>query len=207
MRSNRWTRRLGITAAALIFAPLVAVGCQHATPVEPTPIADSAVDSDSHAGGEKSGITLVEVMGGTTSTSNNYPGQSVTIPGHGAHNHLQFNWYNSAQEPVAFGRLYILAQEYLGSPADLNPATPGVIARSLAIENGEYVIGQSVVLRAGQKYWFYADAQGAFVHSFDSSTYPDGDMYIVGMPALPFHRAQSAPGVFIDANFRLQARQ
>lgn len=50
-------------------------------------------------------------------------GQSVTVPGSGTYNNLRFNWYhhNPTGAPVAFGRLYLLTQEYTGLASNLTP--------------------------------------------------------------------------------------
>jgi hypothetical protein len=42
------------------------------------------------------------------------------------------------------------------------------------------------------------------VTSFFGSTYTGGDLYVTGISTLPFRKALAAPGVFLDANFRLQ---
>jgi hypothetical protein len=59
-------------------------------------------------------------------------------------------------------------------------------------------------LTGGTQYWVYTDTQGSFVMSFFGSTYADGDLYLTGIPTLPFRKAIASPGVFLDANFRLQ---
>jgi hypothetical protein len=159
-----------------------------------------------------SSITLAEVTAGETGTSNNYVGQSVAIEGRGAFNRIRFNWFDRSGAPVAFGTLYILDREYLGTPPDLSESTAGFIARSEAIADGQYIFHPGVVLRGSRQYWFYTDTQGAFMTSFFGSTYDGGDMYVTGMPDLPFHKAGASgpvpppPGTFIDANFRLEAR-
>ncbi len=150
--------------------------------------------------------TLVAVTAGTTGTSNNYVGQSVTIPGHGAYKDLRFNWYTVAGSPTAFGTLYLLDREYLGAPEDLGPSTPGFIAQSVDIDSGQYVFDPKVKVKGGATCWFYTDTQGAFVTGFASDTYAGGDMYVTGMPALDFHPEPTTPsGAFVDANFRLEA--
>jgi hypothetical protein len=58
--------------------------------------------------------------------------------------------------------------------------------------------------------------RATFAGSFDTDIYPGGDMYVTGMPTLPFRKVSASgrmvgdtyvpppPGVFVDANFRLQ---
>jgi hypothetical protein len=157
-------------------------------------------------------VTLASVTTGFTATSNNYVGQSVAIDARGAFNRIRFNWFDVSSTPVAFGTLYVLDREYLGVPTNLSESTAGFVAKSIGIVGGQYVFEPGVVLMGGRQYWFYTDTQGAFVASFSASTYAGGDMYITGMPFLPFHKAPASgappppPGTFIDANFRLDAR-
>jgi hypothetical protein len=195
---------------ALIAASVVASACERESVVGPSP--------DGHAGAPTSGsappsLTLAEVTAGTTATSNNYVGQSVIIPGRGAFNRIRFNWFHRGTDPIAFGTLYVLDREFLGTPGDLSASTPGFVARSGAVGEGQYIFHPGVVLKAGQQYWFYTDARGDFMFSFSDNTYAGGDMYITGMPNLPFRKAAASgypapppPGAYTDANFRLDAR-
>ena len=146
---------------------------------------------------------LIEVTAGSTGTFN-FAGQSVVTPAGGPFNNLRFNWYTFSGPPTAFGTLYLLSQEYLGLPGGLSPSTPGFVARSESIVDNQYRFAPGVTLTAGAQYWFYTDTQGSFVTSFFGSTYAGGDLYVTGVPTLPFHKALAAPGVFLDANFRLQ---
>jgi hypothetical protein len=134
----------------------------------------------------------------------NFAGQSLVIPGGGSFNNLRFNWYTFAGSPAAFGTLYLLTQEYLGLPGDLSPSTPGFVARSETIVDNQYRFAPGITLTGGTQYWVYTDTQGSFVTSFFGSTYAGGDLYLTGVPTLPFRKAIAAPGVFLDANFRLQ---
>ncbi len=166
-------------------------------------------------------VTVVNVTDGISVTSGgtgtfNWAGQSVTIPAGPGYASLKFNWYTFQGASVAFGTLYLLKQEYLGIPGDLSPSTPGFVAKSDAIVDGQYVFPASAKIDGGTRYWFYTDTQGSFAGSFDTDIYPGGDLYVTGYPSYPFHKAQASgrmvggtyvpppPGVFIDANFRLQ---
>lgn len=149
--------------------------------------------------------TLVEVTAGSVGTSN-FAGQSLVTPGAGSFNDLRFNWFTLAGPPAAFGTLHVLTQEYLGLPGDLSPSTPGFVARSESIVDNQYRFAPGVTLTGGTQYWVYTDTQGSFVMSFFGSTYADGDFYLTGLPTLPFRKAIASPGVFLDANFRLQGR-
>jgi hypothetical protein len=168
----------------------------------------------------------INVTAGATGTWN-FAGQSVTIPGTGSYANARFNWYTLKGTPTAFGALYVLDREFLGVPGDLGPSTPGYVGRADATVEGnpgvldevkgEYVLPAAVTLRGGTRYWFYTNKQGNFVASFDTDIYPGGDAYMTGYPANPFRKSPASgrmvngtyvpppPGVFVDANFRLQA--
>ncbi len=161
--------------------------------------------------------TGLDVTSGGTGTFN-WAGQSFVVQDSGAFGDLRFHWYSFQRAPVAFGSLYLLTQEYLGVPGNLGSTTAGFVARSERIENGVYVFGAGATITGGTKYWVYTDTQGSFAGSFDTDIYPSGDLYVTGFPTSPFRRAQAsgrmvngvfvpAPaGVFIDANFKLQAK-
>ena len=169
----------------------------------------------------------INVTGGATGTWN-YAGQSVTIPGNGTYSRLRFSWYTFRGTPTAFGTLHVLDREFLGLPGDLGPSTPGYLGSADAViegqpgvlddVKGEYVLPAGLVLRGGVKYWFYTSRQGSFVCSFDTDIYPGGDAYLTGYHTNPFRKAPASgrmigpgvyvpppAGVFVDANFRLQA--
>lgn len=190
---------------ALMLMVMFVVGCEHGTPTAPEVPRGAVLVGAQQA----SALTLIEVTAGGTGTSNNYVGQSVTIPGHASYNRIRFNWYTYGTNPAptAFGTLYLLDTEFLGKPIDLGTSTTGFIAASEAVIDGRYVFDSKVKIKGGNKYWFYTDTQGAFAMSFYGSTYSGGDMYITGMPALLFRTALgSGPGVYVDANFNLQVR-
>ena len=167
--------------------------------------------------------TLMDVTTGLEVTSGqvgtfNWVGQSFVVAESGSFTDLRFNLYSFQKAPVAFGNLYLLTQEYLGVPGGLSSSTPGFLARSENTADGIYAFAASVVINGGTKYWAYTDAQGSFAGSFDTDIFSGGDMYVTGVPANPFRKAQAsgrmvngvffpAPaGVFVDANFKLQAR-
>jgi hypothetical protein len=87
---------------------------------------------------------------------------------------------------------------------------------SWPITDGIYAFPVDFTLTGGVRYWFYGDAQGSFVSSFDTDIYSGGDLYTTGIASLPFRKVPAssrmvggrfvpAPvGVFTDANFKLQ---
>lgn len=124
--------------------------------------------------------------------------------------------------------MFVLDREYLGLPGDLGPSTPGYLGQADAViegdpgpmddVKGEYVFPAGVRLKGGGKYWFYTNKMGSFCGSFDTDIYPAGDMYVSGISTQPFRKAQASgrmtgpstyvpppPGVYVDANFKLQA--
>jgi hypothetical protein len=169
----------------------------------------------------------INVTGGSVGTWN-YAGQSVTIPGTGSFASARFNWYTFHGTPTAFGTLVVLDREFLGVPGDLGPSTPGYVGQADAVVEGnpgvlddvkgEYVFPAAMTLRGGTRYWFYTNKPGSFVTSFDTDIYAGGDAYLTGYVLNPFRKAPASgrmigvstyvpppAGVFVDANFKLQA--
>ena len=202
----------GIVAAALTAALVVAACGDSKTPVSPSQPAP-APTLQTVAEAPVSG-PIADVTAGSTGTFN-FPGQSVTFPA-GTYNNLRFQWYSTTKEAVAFGRLYILTQEFLGLPGNL-PNAPGLIAIAATIQAGEFVVEPAEMEFQGDRtYWFYGDTQGSFATSFDIDTYAPGIGYVTGIFSQPFRRMQASgrmvngqfvpapPGVTVDANFRLR---
>jgi hypothetical protein len=134
-----------ILVTSVSFALAGCVSGSNAGPALPTPSSLSATVT-----------AFVEVpvtisnTAGTVGTWN-WAGQSVTTPAGDGLAKLKFNWYTYKGAPTAFGRLYILKQEYLGTPQDFGLASPGVLARSEAIVDDQYVFAQGVSLAANTK--------------------------------------------------------
>lgn len=190
-----------------------------------TAACDRSPSSPSGPGSSGTGptVTIVEVTGGYQVTAGgtgtfNFPGQSITIPDATTFDSVRFNWYTFQKTPTAFGRVCLLSQEYLGLPRDLGPSTAGYVGCSAQIANNQYVFPASVTLKGPARYWLYGDTQGSFAASFDTDIYPGGDLYVTGFPANPFRKAPASgrmngsvyipppPGVFLDANFKLEGR-
>lgn len=206
-------RRMGIVSLSIVASAWLA-GCE-----------GGARQNDVSAPGGTAGSvrTLMDVTTGLDVTAGqvgtfNWVGQSFVVPEAGSFVDLRFNFYSFQKTPVAFGNLYLLTQEFLGVPSGLASSTPGFVARSETTAAGIYMFNPSVAISGGSKYWVYTDAQGSFAGSFDTDIFADGDMYLTGFPSNPFRKAQAsgrmvngvfipAPvGVFVDANFKLQAR-
>ena len=203
--------RHGVSIALLAIAVGVACGRSSTTPSPQSqfgPVSTLAEAPVSDA--------LVNVTAGSTDTDN-FPGQSLDVPS-GTFGSLRFNWYRRDRTEVAFGTLYLLAQEYLGLAKDL-PQAQGLIARSVSSTNGEYVFPPEVSVTGARRYWFYADTQGSFANSFDLDVYAGGDAFNSSIHTLPFRKSPASgrytsfnppvfvpapPGLYIDNNFRLR---
>jgi len=205
--------RLAYCPAVALAAALIFTGCgESKTPAAPSQPAPTAVTLHTLAEAPVSG-PIADVTAGSTGTFN-YPGQSVYVPA-GTYSHLRFQWYSTTKEAVAFGRLFVFTQEFLGRPGEIITA-PGLMIGTATIEDGEYVFEPSAELPGDRTYWFYADMQGSFATSFDIDTYAGGIGYVTGIASQPFRRMQAsgrmvngvfvpAPaGVTVDANFRLR---
>jgi hypothetical protein len=104
---------------AMSATAMIACGAGQ-SPSTPTPISS---DSPGGSGGGSSVrvVAMVDVTTGLDVTQGgtgtfNWIGQSLVVPGGGKVDHVRFNWYTFKREPTAFGRLYILAQEFAGIP-------------------------------------------------------------------------------------------
>jgi hypothetical protein len=156
---------------------------------------------------------IVDVTAGSVGTWN-HAGQSVDVPV-GSYSSIRFNWYHRNKTPSAFGKVYLLTQQFLDLPGNL-PNAAGLVASSTTIESDEYVFPATVTLTGPRTYWFYTDAMGDFANSFDIDTYPGGLSYVTGVASQPFRLLTASgrmvngvyvpppPGVYVDSNFRLR---
>ena len=199
-----------------LAAAVAATACGNSkTPAAPSQPGPTPVTIQTIAEVPVSG-PIADVTAGSTGTFN-YPGQSVHVPA-GTYDHLRFQWYTTAKEAVAFGRLFIFTQEFLGRPGELATA-PGLLMLTATIEAGEFVFDPAFTFAGERTFWFYADMQGAYATSFDIDTYPPGIGYLTGIQSQPFRRMLAAGrmvgGVFVpppagvttDANFRLRGHR
>jgi hypothetical protein len=134
--------------------------------------------------------------------------QSVTLPGGASFNNIRFQFTPAAGAPPVTGALYIIDREYQGPLSELN-AAPGLVGKSIRIENGEYVFDAAVTLRGGLQYWFGTDSNVGYLSSQPTSdVYAGGDLYfsgsLTGGPdsyVRAFIRSQSER---LDASFSLR---
>jgi hypothetical protein len=106
-----------------------------------------------------SAITISTDTSGTTPRGPFFWGLVITTPAGGPWDDLTINWYNGAT-PAAAGDVFLLTQQYLGTPAALSSSTPGFLAEGTA-SGGVYNFAPTVTLLGGTDYWFYTDT--AFV--------------------------------------------
>ena len=132
---------------------------------------------------------------------NNYaPGQSFTTPVGGPWNNLTFNWFydvNGAIVPTAAGSLFLLTQEYFGTPAGLSAATPGFLATTSSISGDMWLFDPSVTILGATQYFFYSNSP--LFHLVDANAYT-GTYYLSYLGG-----AYSLPGLGMsfDADFAL----
>jgi hypothetical protein len=202
------TMRNQVSAAIGVVA-LVLSGCSSSS----TPSGPSSTGSLKTIAEAEVSDAIVDVTAGSVGTWN-WAGQSVNVPA-GSYSNIRFNWYHRAKTPSAFGKVYLLTQEYLDVPGNL-PTAAGLVSSSTTIENDEYVFPATVTVTGPRTYWFYTDTQGDFANSFDIDTYPGGLSYVTGVPTLGFRLLTASgrmvngvyvpppPGVYVDSNFRLR---
>ncbi|MBV9241365.1 MAG: hypothetical protein JO314_05080 [Acidobacteria bacterium] len=101
-----------------------------------------------------------------------YWGQSFTTVPAVPETNIAFNFFSDtgSTTPSAFGTAFLLSSSYLGTPADLSPATPGYIAQANA--SGGFYTFPHVTLQPGTQYWVYTNASA--VISGGNNTYPGG---------------------------------
>lgn len=128
---------------------------------------------------------------GTAMTLGTYGrGQSVLTPAGGPWTNITFCFAGSAEYaefgdpgcwadfgmdpryPFQPGGLFVLTQEYLGTPVGLSPATPGFLAVSSTMVDAHWVFGSELTLAPLTVYYFYTDS---VVHTYEL-LYPDGPM-------------------------------
>jgi hypothetical protein len=136
-----------------------------------------------------------------TGTVTGFPGQSLITAAGGPFNNIGFNFFNIGA-PVAGGTLFVLTQEYLGTPSDLSAATPGFLAQSTGVSAGFYTFSSAVTLQGNTQYFVYAN-QSLTLNGAGNPTvdpYTGGQFYTASQSGIPF--ATIASG-FNDADFRL----
>jgi hypothetical protein len=120
-------------------------------------------------------IVSFPVVNGNSGDFDFILGQSVTTPGGGPWNNITFNFYNSSGA-FATGNMYLLNQEYLGTPSALSSSTSGYLATGTATGGTAWVFDPSVTLQANIQYYFYmSSTNGTYIKI--STDYADGNAY------------------------------
>jgi hypothetical protein len=83
-------------------------------------------------------------------------GQSYTISS-GSWTNIFLNIYTPSGASIASGAMYMLNQEYLGTPSGLSSSTPGFLAAANAAFNTFSF--PTLSLASGTRYWFYANTR------------------------------------------------
>jgi hypothetical protein len=105
-----------------------------------------------------SAITISsDTSGLQTSLGRNFPGLRITTPTGGPWDNLSLNFYADTS-PEADGNVFLLTQEYLGTPGGLSSRTPGFLAESTQDSFGVYEFDPAVTILGATTYWFYVDA-------------------------------------------------
>lgn len=150
MNIRRWSSRL--LSGSLLF--LVTQSSAFATPI----LSQTTVDALTGPG---------------------FLGQSFTTPSGGPWGSIRFNWFSdlAATTPVAPGTLYLLTQEYLGSPDTLSNATAGFVAHSTSAIAGQYVFDAGVTLIPSTNYFVYMDGTLTIGLAYSNSSVFPGDLF------------------------------
>lgn len=107
-------------------------------------------------------------------------GQSVTVAG-GPFDQLRFRFLLPPGGEPANGTLFLLTREYLESQYELGAQTPGVIASTSRIEDGEFAFDPAFRIVAG-KYWFMTNSNmRVYTTPGNQDLYPGGDAYSAGL--------------------------
>jgi len=118
--------------------------------------------------------TITSSTDGVLTNFDGYFGDVVTTPTGKGWNNITFNWFDPTSSPAAFGTLFVLTQEYLGTPTALNSSTAGFLAASTGISGGMYDFASGVTLLPTTTYWFYSNADiatGAITGGFGADMY------------------------------------
>lgn len=131
----------------------------------------------------------------------------LTTTSGGPWNSLSFNFFaNDGSTPVAFGDLFILDQEYLGTPAALSSSTAGFLAQSTGISSNGYQFDSSITLNSSTQYFFFnGGTQGGDVGFQSPGTLAGGTAYANdGVGGTYQATPNSLEPNAVDVNFRLQ---
>ena len=136
--------------------------------------------------------TISSVTNGVADSRATYWGETVTTIAGGPWDALSLNFYNYAGAPEAVGDVFLLSQQYLGTPSNLSSSTPGFIAEGTA-SDGFYDFASGVTALGGTEYWVYTDAPLQLTGGASGN-----GSYFTGLAASDF---SASPGT--DVNYTL----
>lgn len=110
--------------------------------------------------------TIVDFTTATNSASGLAFGQEVSTGSGGPWDDITFSFLSEPSgTPVASGSIFLLSQQYFGTPQNLSSSTSGYLAESTGVANGAWDFASSITLQANTNYWFYTN--GSVVGSFN----------------------------------------
>lgn len=121
--------------------------------------------------------TITENVGPNTSTDSAFIGQSITTPAGGPWNNLTYNLFDINGNASAFGTLYLLNAEYLGTPNALSSATPGFLASTSTISNGIWQFASGVTVNSSTQYFLYTADLNNILRQNTTGVYAGGIAY------------------------------
>ena len=154
--------------------------------------------------GAVDGAVILSEKDGTSERRNLVPGQSLTTGSGGSWSDITFNFYD-AENPansVANGTLYLLSQEYTGTPANLGTGTSGYISRTSTTQeegSGDEWVFSGVTLESSTQYWFYATSSQSLVVNGNDDASIGGQYYEAANSGQPYSADSTK-----DANFELE---
>ena len=101
--------------------------------------------------------TISSVTNGAAVSRPEFWGETVTTIAGGPWDALALNFFAPSGAPEAVGDVFLLSQQYLGTPSNLSSSTPGFIAAGTA-SGGFYDFANGVTALGGTEYWAYTDA-------------------------------------------------
>ena len=101
--------------------------------------------------------TISSIANGAAQSPPEFWGETVTTIAGGPWNALALNFVAPSGAPTAVGDVFLLSQQYLGTPSNLSSSTPGFIAEGTA-SGGFYDFANGVTALGGTEYWVYTDA-------------------------------------------------
>lgn len=146
---------------------------------------------------------IAQFTGGLNGAAPLFIGQSFTTAAGGPFNDITFNFFSDTAggtTPSGAGDLFILSQQYVGTPSGLSAATPGFLAESTGVAGGIFAFDPILTLQGNTQYFIYGDT--SFLVSGDN-----GGGYAGGSAFVSAGAGADYAVISGDANFRLSGTQ